>query len=73
MNLKNRTLSTEIEYQKKRKKRDILKVFQNMVAIFKINSIDLHFKTHSIPKSKFQKILVENTMIIARKINKLWR
>ena len=27
-------------------------------------------KTYSIPKSKFQKILVENTTIIAHKINK---
>ena len=35
------------------------------------SSIALHLKTHSIPKSKFQKILVENTTIIARKINKL--
>ena len=33
-------------------------------------SIALHLKTHSIPKSKFQKILVENT-IIAHKIDKL--
>ena len=31
----------------------------------------LHLKTHSIPKSKFQKILVENTIIIAHKIDKL--
>ena len=30
------------------------------------------FKTHSIPKSKLRKILVENTTIIAREINKLW-
>ena len=36
MNLKNRTLSTEIEYYQK-----ILKAFQNIVAIFKVNSIDL--------------------------------
>ena len=35
------------------------------------NSIALHLKIHSIPKSKFQKILVENTAIIAHKINKL--
>ena len=35
------------------------------------SSIALHLKTHSIPKSKFQKILVENTTIIALKINKL--
>ena len=33
------------------------------------SSIALHLKTHSIPKSKFRKI--ENTTIIARKINKL--
>ena len=35
------------------------------------SSIALHLKTHSIPKSKFQKILVENITIIAHKINKL--
>ena len=35
------------------------------------SSIALHLKTHSIPKSKFQKILVENTTIIAHKIDKL--
>ena len=29
------------------------------------------FKTHSIPKSKFRKILVENTTTIAHEINKL--
>ena len=34
-------------------------------------SITLHLKTHSIPKSKFRKILVENTTIIAHLINKL--
>ena len=34
-------------------------------------SIALHLKTHSISKSKFRKILVENTTIIAHKINKL--
>ena len=33
--------------------------------------ISLHLKTHSIPKSKFQKILFEKTTIIAYKINKL--
>ena len=31
----------------------------------------LHLKTHSIPKYKFQKILVENTTIIAHEIDKL--
>ena len=36
------------------------------------SSIALHLKTHSIPKSKFQKILVENTTIITQKIDKLW-
>ena len=36
------------------------------------SSIDLHLKTHSIPKSKCQKIPVENTTIIAQEINKLW-
>ena len=35
------------------------------------SSIALHLKTHSIPKSKFRKILVENTTIIAHEINKL--
>ena len=36
------------------------------------NTKALHLKIHSIPKSKFQKILVENTTKIAHKINKLW-
>ena len=31
----------------------------------------LHLKTHSIPKSKFRKMFVENTTIIASEINKL--
>ena len=31
----------------------------------------LHLKTHSIPKSKFKKIPVENTTVIADEINKL--
>ena len=35
------------------------------------SSIDLHLKTHSIPKSEFRKILVENTTIITDEINKL--
>ena len=35
------------------------------------SSIALHLKTHSISKSKFRKILVENTTIIAQEINKL--
>ena len=35
------------------------------------SSIAFHLKTHSIPKSKFRKILVENTTIIAHKIDKL--
>ena len=35
------------------------------------STIDLHLKTHSIPKSKFRKIRVENTIIIAHEINKL--
>ena len=35
------------------------------------SSIALHLKTNSIPKSKFRKILVENTTIIAYEINKL--
>ena len=54
-----------------------MKAFQNNVSIFKINSINysnsiaLHLKTHSIPKSKFQKILIENITIIAYEINKL--
>ena len=36
-----------------------------------LSSIALHLKTHSIPKSKAQKILLENTIIIAFKIIKL--
>ena len=35
------------------------------------NSIALHLKTHSIPKSKFRKVLVENTSIISHEIDKL--
>ena len=35
------------------------------------SSIALHLKTQSIPKSKFCKILIENTTIIAIEINKL--
>ena len=35
------------------------------------STIFLHLKTHSIPKFKFQKILVENTTMIAHEINKL--
>ena len=35
------------------------------------SSIDLHLKTHSIPKSKFRKILVGNITIIVHEINKL--
>ena len=35
------------------------------------SSIALYLKTHSIPKSKFPKILVENTTIIAHEINRL--
>ena len=35
------------------------------------SSTDLHLKTHYIPKSKFRKILVENTAIAAHEINKL--
>ena len=35
------------------------------------SSIALDLKTHSIPKSKFQKILAENTTIIAYEINEL--
>ena len=44
MNLKNRTLSTEIEYyQEIRYIKKNPKAFQNIVAIFKINSIDFRF------------------------------
>ena len=50
MNLKNRKLSSEIEYYqeirniKKIKMNKLkLKAFQNIVAIFKINSIDFRF------------------------------
>ena len=35
------------------------------------NTITLHLETHFIPKSKFRKILVENTTIIEQEINKL--
>ena len=35
------------------------------------SSIALHLKTHSIPKSMFQKILIENITIISNKIYKL--
>ena len=35
------------------------------------SSIVLLLKTHSIPKSKFSKILAENTTIIVHEINKL--
>ena len=35
------------------------------------SSIALHLKTHSISKSEFRKIFVENITIIAHKINKL--
>ena len=35
------------------------------------SSLALHLITHSIPKSKFRNILVENTTIIAQEINKL--
>ena len=35
------------------------------------SSIALHLKTHSIPKSKFRKSLVESINIIAHKMNKL--
>ena len=36
------------------------------------SSIALHLKPHFMSKSKFRKILVENTPIIAHEINKLW-
>ena len=35
------------------------------------SSIAFHLKNHSIPKSKFGKIIVENTIIIAHEIDKL--
>ena len=35
------------------------------------SSIASHLKTHTIPKSKFRKILVENNTIIAHEINKV--
>ena len=48
MNVKNKTLSTEIEFYQeiqniKEKKILKIKAFQNIVAIFKINSIDSRF------------------------------
>ena len=36
------------------------------------SSIARDLKTHSIPESKFQKIPVKNTTIIAHEINKQW-
>ena len=36
------------------------------------NSIAFHLMNHSIPRSKFRKILVENTTIIEHEIDKLW-
>ena len=35
------------------------------------SSIAFYLKNHSLPKSKFRKILVENTTIIAHEIDKL--
>ena len=35
------------------------------------SSIVLHHKTHSVPKSKYRKIIVENTTIIAHEMNTL--
>ena len=35
------------------------------------SSIALNLKTYSFPKSKFRKILLENTTIIAHEMNKL--
>ena len=48
-----------------------LQLFQDMMPLNDSSSIALHLKTHSIPKSKFRKILVENTTIIAYEINRL--
>ena len=42
------------------------------ISIVNAPSVIKHLKTHSISKSKFRKILVENTAIIAPEINKLW-
>ena len=39
--------------------------------LYDSSSMALHLKSHSIPKSEFQKILVEYTTIIAHEINKL--
>ena len=44
---------------------------QNALNGNRILSIVFHLKTHSILKSKFRKIQVENTTIIAHKINNL--
>ena len=45
MNLKNKTLSTEIEHYQEiwNILKNKLKAFQNIVAIFKINSVDFIF------------------------------
>ena len=52
-----------------------LQLFQDgltlMIHLSDSSSIALHLKIHSIPKSKFRKILVENTTIIVHEINKL--
>ena len=47
---------------------------QLKMHLIDFSSIALNLKIHSIPKSKskFQKILIENTTVIAHKINKLW-
>ena len=34
------------------------------------SSIALHLKNHSLPKSKFRRVLVENTAMMAHEINK---
>ena len=36
------------------------------------SSVAEHLKSHSLPKYKFRKILVENTTMVARKINNPW-
>ena len=58
--IKKNTLNTEAHNVRKKLKNSLTTQLST-----------LHFKTHSIPKCKFRKILVENTTIIAHEINKL--
>ena len=58
---------------------NLIKILSNfLVSVLVLDDLQctlmilaLHHKTYSIPKSKFRKILVENTTIIAHKIGKV--